>query len=686
MSCHLFKRATAIAALAVLALVTGCSAISSSDSDSGNSTSKLNADGTVTLSLNLKDSVLSRSIIPDTSAGSLYFTVVATNNAGGWSSGAQAADGAATDIVYWRNESSGSPITGVPTGTVTLNLRADEYWRITAYGTEAAGNAIVADSTMTEKTAAITELKSKAVVDGSISFYISSAGAIYKINENLASSPESYDPLVVTTKPDTAAGTGTISLPIKTTSASKIGYIKIVYSGRGSPAPTHADTAVTFTAADTTTTIDGKSTGDSGDTNKSFTPGLYDVYITMASSANAGDDIYSYHETLTVWANKTSTWSNTVSGMYAGTESSLYLDVTDAKVAAYKRTIFYVSATTNDGTGGHLPAGSTTDGNGSIFKPFATVQQAIDKCSASDSTTWNILVDGTATSTATSGYGTNIAGSDSTAFTVNISSFPNTTATIADGTGTDASLYVGGSKTVVTLQNIAVTGKAVIATPGFIMDNCQISGTATIKADTDYITVDLDDTTSSVGGIVLGYTAEYNKTIIKNKDDALTETWLHPATVRFALDSTWAADNSAYVLAVDKDTDNTATVGSVILKKPAAFTVASSGTGYTITASPETLTVTLNASADAAVNTDTVTVSVKDSTNTETTDSISNVAGLLYDNAETALTLTPSATDSKTFTFSVPAYVQKVAGTYTLRITFEYNNELFGGNITLTVQ
>src|SRR5574344_1197325 len=363
---------TFICACLVAVFAMGCSG-TTDDGDNNNQTK----DDYFNVSLNLYDAVLavspaSRSILPEVTSNALYFTVVATNNAGAWSGSSQLADGTPTDIVYYRCTTA-----GVPSSDITLNLKASEYWRITVYGTAAVGPEVDADATLDTKKELIDStsdsLPSTAIVTGNICFYLGSNGTTYDIDSILNTTTPSgteKTSLKVTTAP-ASTGKGSINLPIQTTAASGITYVEATCSGQtvNRVTPSHDQIAKTFTAADTKTTIEATD----------FTPGLYDVDIILATGSSVVKESYAWHETLTIWSNNTSTWANTVAGNYAGsgtTADPYYLDVTDEKIAAYRRTTFYVGPTTAGGTG-HIPAGDDASGTGSIFKPYATVEKLL---------------------------------------------------------------------------------------------------------------------------------------------------------------------------------------------------------------------------------------------------------------------------------------------------------------------
>ena len=338
------------------------------------------------------------------------------------------------------------------------------------------------------------------------------SGVCYKIDSTLVQSSgavsagNTYGALKVTTSPNTSSGTGSISLPIKTEASSGILYYAATYSVISGGAEHEATTTTLATATDGITTLFASG----------LTPGLYKVDITLATASGAVKELYSWPETLTVWGGVTSTWSNSVADNYTAaasgnslglTEGDLYLDVTATKVTNYKRTTFYVSSTSNNGTSGHLIAGSDSTGNGSIFKPYATVAKAITQTSA-DGTDWQIVVDGTTAETtqikSIGGTDTTICSYVTSAATntsettddmiITVRKFAGFTANVSYLSGTYPVLYVEGGNTTFTLQNVTVTGPVTVATDSFILDKSTIAGVVTLKSNGNCLTVDLDDT------------------------------------------------------------------------------------------------------------------------------------------------------------------------------------------------
>lgn len=705
-------------------LFTGCSAIAGSDSGSSKN-SKLNADGTVSVNFNVYDDVLAtRSILPEVKAGSLYFTVVATNNAGTWGSGSQNADGdddSITDVVYWQWVKSGTVTAGVPTDDIVLNLKAGEYWRITAYGTSAAGTTLGADATLAEKKAAISSLKTKTVVKGKICFYAASTGTLYEIDSSLntatPSGTEKTDLTIATSASTDSGENGTVCLPVKPETGTGITYIKVTYTGRelNGSTPTHADTVVSsgitlgsiYEITDTTT----------------FTPGIYDVTVLFGTSSATTDVVYTWPETLTVWSNNESTWFNTVSGTYdddgTGSDHPYYFDVSAADIDNYKAKTKYVSATTNTGLSNHLPAGSDTAGNGSIFAPYATVEKAVESCKA-DGTKWQILVDGTSTNTALETVsGSTLSGvyvTSSAAATaettddliITVRRFAANAAEVTNSGTLNASkpvFYVSGANTTFTLQNITVTGLVTVATNNFIMDNATISGDVSLAAVGNFITIAVSDTTSKVGSLYPAYYT-YSPVVLHAKDNSdgskpLTEAWLTTMAANgFTLNSTtttgYTAVHPLAVLGVDQKSGS-GSLGDIVLKRKTTVGIDSNtGNDYTVTMSAATTSWT-HAGTWTDTITDAVTISISDTSTspvTAVTSGVTNIIGTLYTTEGKSIStatagsgITVDSTTSMTPTFTLPGYITgaDAGSTYTLEVTYMFNNVLYGGNITLTI-
>jgi len=634
-----------------------------------------------------------RSILPDVTSASLYFSVVATN-----------AETSPTETVYYACKNAGA------TQSITLKLKASSYWYITVYGTEQSG--VVGTGTdETTEAQAITRVSGAAIVSGTYNLYMEADGDIYEktgtltVSSGVVTSSDTklaeQDGITISTSPVTTSTVlGKISLPFKLYTSTPVGYISVSYSPITNGAAHAASTTSSIvTNGDRTTVTD----------TVGFTPGTYDVDIAFRSDSTSTVDLYQYHETLTVWSNATSTWVNTVAGMYAGsgtTDAPYYLDVTNEKIAAFKRTTFYVAGTTET-LRTYLPVGSDSTGTGSIFSPYATVEKAVSVILA-DATSYagkdcQIIIDGTAeNTTATSNAGVYISGATET-LNFTIRNFATATAVIQNISTLDAAtvpvLLVDGDNFTVTLQGVTINdssagsigGNVTVATKNFIMSKAVIDGDVTLSTIDDHITLCTTDTTSSVKSIIPASLA-YSWVMLKGvAEDLTTDASFTTLPTSFTLNSTFTTTNPYAVLGID-NTSGASSEGDIIIKRNTTVKVNTDALNYTIAVTTDGTSSTAITLGYSETSTDLtgnssqqIFIGIKKSDNTPVTTGITAIQGNLFDSSGASSSLTVDDAAIYNPTFTIPNYIKGVKGSYTLEIDFTFNSTLYYAIIPITV-